>query len=85
MDCSPPGSSVHGDSPGKSTGVGCHGDLLNPEIEPKSPALQVDSLLTELPGNNYFSKNSFLLSHYNWGFICFSSWYYLTNKINLNF
>ena len=23
-DCSPPGSSVHGDSPGKSTGVGCH-------------------------------------------------------------
>ena len=23
MDCSPPGSSVHGDSPGKSTGVGC--------------------------------------------------------------
>ena len=24
VDCSPPGSSVHGDSPGKSTGVGCH-------------------------------------------------------------
>ena len=24
IDCSPPGSSVHGDSPGKSTGVGCH-------------------------------------------------------------
>jgi len=24
MDCSPPGSSVHGDSPGKNTGVGCH-------------------------------------------------------------
>ena len=24
MDCSPPGSSVHGDSPGKSTGLGCH-------------------------------------------------------------
>ena len=24
MDCSPPGSSVHGDSPGKYTGVGCH-------------------------------------------------------------
>ena len=34
MDCSPPGSSVHGDSPGKNTGVGCHallsGDLPNP-------------------------------------------------------
>ena len=24
MDCSPPGSSVHGDSPGKSARVGCH-------------------------------------------------------------
>ena len=27
MDCSLPGSSVHGDSPGKNTGVGCHGLL----------------------------------------------------------
>ena len=24
MVCSPPGFSVHGDSPGKNTGVGCH-------------------------------------------------------------
>ena len=24
MDYSPPGTSVHGDSPGKNTGVGCH-------------------------------------------------------------
>ena len=24
IDCSPPGSSVRGDSPGKNTGVGCH-------------------------------------------------------------
>ena len=24
MDCSPPGFSVHGDSPGKNTGVSCH-------------------------------------------------------------
>ena len=24
MDCSPPGSSVHGDSPGQNAGVGCH-------------------------------------------------------------
>ena len=24
MDCSPPGSSVHGDSPDKNIGVGCH-------------------------------------------------------------
>ena len=24
MDCSPPGSSIHEDSPGKTTGMGCH-------------------------------------------------------------
>ena len=24
MNCSPPGSSVHADSPGKNTGVSCH-------------------------------------------------------------
>ena len=27
MDCSLPGSSVHGDSPGKNNGVGCHAFL----------------------------------------------------------
>ena len=27
MDCSPPGSSVHRDSPGKNSGVGCHAFL----------------------------------------------------------
>ena len=39
-DCSPPGSSVHGDSPGKNTGMGCHALLqgifstqgLNPDF-----------------------------------------------------
>ena len=53
-DCSPPGSSVLGDSPGKNTGVSCHallqGNLRSPGIEPGSPALQVDSLPAELPG-----------------------------------
>ena len=44
MNCSPPGSSVHGilKAPGKNTGVGCHtlqGNLPNPGIEPRSPAL----------------------------------------------
>ena len=28
VDCSPSGLSVHGDSPGKNTGVGCHALLL---------------------------------------------------------
>ena len=27
MECSPPGSSVHGDSPGKNIGVGCYAFL----------------------------------------------------------
>ena len=40
MDCSPSGSSVHGDSPDKKNGVGCHalppGDLPDPEIKPAS-------------------------------------------------
>ena len=40
VDCTPPGPSVHGDSPGKNTGVGCHALLqgifptqgLNPSL-----------------------------------------------------
>ena len=58
MDCSPPGSSVHGDSPGKNTGVahlcppqgGLH-DLGIKSVSPLSSALQVDSLPIESPGN----------------------------------
>ena len=98
MDCSPPGSSVHGDAPGKNTGVGCHAFFqgnfpiqgLNPglprcrqilyqlshkrsprilewEVYPfsrgssqpsnqnRSPALQADSLPTELLGKPDFN------------------------------
>ena len=54
MDCSPPGASVHGDSSRKDTGVVAMpspGDLPNPGIEPRSPALQADSLPCEPPGN----------------------------------
>ena len=44
-------------SPGKNTGVGCH-YLPNPGIEPRSPALQADSLpsivLSEKPKSTYF-------------------------------
>ena len=54
MDYSLPGLSVHGDSPGKNTGMSCHsffpGDLPNPGIEPRSPSLQADSLPAETPG-----------------------------------
>ena len=41
MDCSPPGSSVDGDSPGKNTGVGCHallqGIFLTQGLNPGLP------------------------------------------------
>ena len=54
MDCSPPGSSVHGDSQVNNTAVGCRilfqGNLPNPGIKPRSPALQADSLPSESKG-----------------------------------
>ena len=54
MDCSPPGSSVHGIFPGKNTGVGCHfpspEDLPEPGIEPTSPALTGGFFTTEPAG-----------------------------------
>ena len=41
MDSIPPSSSVHEDSPGKNTGMGCHallqGNLPNPGIKPRKP------------------------------------------------
>ena len=54
MDYSPPGSCVHGDSPGKNTGVGCH--ALPQEIfvtQGSNPGLlhwQVGSLPLAPPG-----------------------------------
>ena len=54
-----PGSSVHGDSPGKNTRIGYHAllqgssqarDLPNPGIKPWSPTSQSGSLLSEPPG-----------------------------------
>ena len=56
VDCSPPGSSVHGDSPGQKTGVGCHAPSSRgtsqprDRIESRFPTLQVDSLPSEPPG-----------------------------------
>ena len=59
MDCSPPGSSIHGDSLGENTGVGCHALLQgffptqgsNPGL-----ALQADSLLTEPSARHQLSR-----------------------------
>ena len=53
MDSNPPGSSVHGNSPGQNTGVGyltSSVDLPNPGVEPSSPALMADSLPFDPPG-----------------------------------
>ena len=53
MDCSPPGSSVHGIfQAGILSGLSfpSPGDLPNSGVEPRSPELHADSLLTEPPG-----------------------------------
>ena len=46
MDCSLPGSSVHGDFPGKNTGVGCHallqGIFPTQGLNPGLPHFQAD-------------------------------------------
>ena len=49
MACSLPDPSVHGDSPGKNTGVDCH-SLPQGSSEPRSPPLQVDSSPSEPAG-----------------------------------
>ena len=60
MNCSPPGFSVHRNSPGKNTWVGWHallqGNLPSPGIKPRSPALQADSLPAE-PQIQYTDSN----------------------------
>ena len=65
MDCSLPGSSVHGDSPGKNPAVGYYallqGGLPNPGIEPRSPTLQVDSLPSESPGKPKINIEIFII------------------------
>ena len=79
MGCSPPGSSIHGDSPVirilEWVAMLPSRDLPNPGIKPRSPALQADSLPSEPPGK---PKNTgvgslsllqgfFLAQESNWG------------------
>ena len=68
MDCSPPGSSVHGilrQEYWSGLPFPSPGDLADPGIEPRSPALQADALTSEPPGKpikrhivpvNFFKK-----------------------------
>ena len=54
MDSSPPGSSVHGILQARIlewVAISFSKDLPDPGTEPGSPALQVDSLPSESPGN----------------------------------
>ena len=59
MDCSPPGSSVQGDPPGKNTAVGCHAFLqrIFPAQGSNSGLLHFRQILyhlshQEIPNNN---------------------------------
>ena len=55
MDCSSPGSSVHGILWARILEWVATGDLPNPGIEPGSPALQADSIPSEPPGKPRYS------------------------------
>ena len=58
MDCSPPGSSVHGILQARVlewVAVSFSRDLPNPGIEPGSPALKADSLPSEPSEEVFFS------------------------------
>ena len=60
MDCSPPGSSVHGilqEIILHWVAIPSSGDLPDSGIVPQSPALQADSLPSELPGSPVFYIN----------------------------
>ena len=81
MDCSQPGSSVHGDSPGKNTGVGCHallqGTLPTQGLNPDLPHCRVDSLPSEPAGKPQNTgvdslsllQGIFLSQESNWGLL----------------
>ena len=65
MDCSPPGSSVPGDSPGKNTGVGCHlllqGIFPTQGLNPHLLHWQVDSLPLSHQGSWYLVSYCYYL------------------------
>ena len=64
MDCSPPGSSVHGILPARIlqwVAIPFSRRSSWPRIEPESPILQADSLLSEPPGKlSYFLLSTFV-------------------------
>ena len=68
MDCSPPGSSVHGISQKEYwSGLPFHSpeNFPDPGIEPGSPTLQADSLPSEPPGKS--SLHQGIPRNWRWG------------------
>ena len=66
MDCSLPGSSVHGILQARILEwlpFPSPGDLPDPGIEPGSPALQADSLQSESTGNPLVDLNSIRIKY----------------------
>ena len=64
MDCSPPGSSVHGILQGRIlewAAIPFSRNLPDPGIEPGSPALQADSLPSEPQGSRQPSIDTYNL------------------------
>ena len=66
MDCNPPGSSVHGDSPGKNTGVGCNallqGIFPTQGSNPSLPHCRCILYCLNYQGSHlYFSEGVFLI------------------------
>ena len=85
-------SSVHGYSPGKNTGVGCHTLLQGIFPTQRSPGLphyrQILSLLTKPPGKPRdigvgslsLLQGIFLTQESNWGFLhCRQTFFFLTS------
>ena len=66
VDCSPPGSSVHGIFQARILEwepFPSPGDFPDPGTEPRSPALQADSLLSEPPGKLIKKWNNSIFSN----------------------
>ena len=56
-DCNPPGSSVHGDSPGKNTGMGCHALLQGIFL------IKLASLMSPVLAGKFFTTSTTSEAH----------------------
>ena len=100
MACSPPGSSVHGDSPGKNTGMGCHA-LLQGIFPTEGLNLcllcllhwQAGSLPTEPPGkpeSQYMGghkkvRHNLVIKQQPYAWDCVRGWQYVNSNKQIHF